>query len=43
MTRAIDNLGTFAGDLQSARVLADYLVVGLGGGPRVNFYSLTQI
>jgi len=41
--RAIEHLGTFEGDVQAARALADYFVVGFGGGPRVNFYSLTQI
>jgi hypothetical protein len=41
--RAIEHLGTFKGDEQAARTLADYFVVGYGGGPRVNFYSLNQI
>ncbi len=40
---AIEHLGTFKGDEQAARTLADYFVVGYGGGPRVNFFSLNQI
>jgi HEAT repeat protein len=41
--RAIENLGTFKGDVLAARALADYFVVGFGGGPRVNFFALNQI
>lgn len=40
---AIEHLATFERDEQAARVLADYFVVGYGGGPRVNVSFLNQI
>ena len=42
-SRAVDHLGAFQGDVLAARVLAESFVVGFGGGPRVNFFSLNQI